>query len=176
MKKTEKGDFDLKSAKTEIEKVIKQYPKYPGAYYLLGELYNEGMNYDSALQAAQFEIKNNPVHLDAYVLAARALMQKQDFGNALLLLNKALTINPTYVPLLMNAGIANHQTKSYAAAQSLYERALQIDQANAEVHKRLSLLFLDLGNIDRRRQHCKAYLDLFPDAPDRAQVERSLCN
>lgn len=177
--------LDLKSAKEAIQRVIDNYPKYPGAYYMLGDLYREGQNYTAALQAAEQEMKNNPGFIQAYVLAGTAhnllaasnheqTAQEAGYNAAITVLNKALKMNPTYVPALIQAGFANHKLKTYAAAQTMLERALQVDPGNPQVHKRLGSLYHDIGNLDKARQHFRAYLDLYPDAPDRKDMETYL--
>lgn len=177
--------LDLKAAKEAIQKVIDNYPKYPGAFYMLGDLFREGQNYKSALEAAEQEIKNNPGYIQAYVLAGTAqnLMAASDherarqeagYTAAIATLNKALKMNPTYVPALIQAGFANHKLKTYAAAQTMLERALQVDPGNPQVHKRLGSLYHDIGNLDKAKHHFRAYLDLYPDAPDRKDMETYL--
>ena len=163
--------LDLKAAKEEIQKVIDNFPKYPGAYYMLGDLFREGQNYRASLDAALIEIKHNPGYVPAYVLAGTAYNRNKDYTNALGILAKGLKLAPNHVPTLVQAGFANHMLKTYAAAQSMFERALQLDQGNPQIHKRLGSLHHDLGNRDRAKQHFRAYLDLFPDAPDRKDME-----
>lgn len=163
--------MDLKAAKEEIQKVIDGFPKFPGAHYMLGDLFREGQNYQAALDAALIEIKFNPGYVPAYVLAGTAYNLTKDYTNALGMLTKGLRLAPNHVPTLLQAGFANHMLKTYAAAQSMFERALQLDQGNPQIHKRLGSLYHDLGNRDRAKQHFRAYLDLFPDAPDRKDME-----
>jgi len=164
--------LDLKSAKSEIQSVIADYPKFPGAYYMLGELYREGQNYTSALEAADIEIKNNPTFLPAYALAGQAYNMNKEYAKALELLNRALRMNPNFPPALIQAGIANHMLKTYAAAQTMLERALQLDQGNPEIHKRLGVLYFDMGHRDKAKVRFKSYIDLYPNAPDRADIEK----
>ncbi|MEW6056573.1 MAG: tetratricopeptide repeat protein [Bdellovibrionota bacterium] len=166
--------LDLKSGKDAIFTVIENFPKYPGVYYMLGELYRIGQDYKSAIEAAQVEIKNNPTYEDAYILAGKSYNLMGDYRNAIDALNRALKLNPLKVQALIQAGFANHMLKTYAAAQSMLERALALDQGNPEIHKRLGVLYHDLENRDKAKQHFRAYLDLYPDAPDRAEIERYL--
>jgi hypothetical protein len=32
-------------------------------------------------------------------------------------------------------------------------------------------LYQELGNREKMKEHLKAYLDLYPDAPDRSEIE-----
>lgn len=163
--------LDLKSGKAEIQKVIENYPRYPGAYYMLGELYREGQNFPSALEAATQEININRGYVPAYVLAATVYNTAREYGKALEVINRGLKLDPNFVPALIQAGFANHMTKTYAAARALYERALSLDSGNPQIHKRLGALYFDLGDKPKALQHFRAYLDLYPNAPDRNEVE-----
>ncbi len=163
--------MDLKAAKSEIQKVIDQYPRYPGAYYMLAELYKEGQNFTAALEAAKQEIALNPYYVPAYVLAGTVYNLGKDYTNALETLNKALKLDPNFIPTLIQAGIANQGIKAYAATQALLERARGLDPGNPQIHKRLGALYVEMGDRDRAKQHFKAYIDLFPDANDKAEIE-----
>lgn len=164
----------LKDAKEEIEKVIRNYPKYPGAFYMLGDLYQTAQNWQGAMQAADQEIANNPLYVPAYVLAGSVLNTNREYTKALEYLNKAMRIDPNYVPGLIQAGLANQMLKTYAAAKSMYERALAQDPGNPKIHKYLGVLYYDLGDPRKAAQYLKSYIDLYPDAPDRAEVEQKL--
>ncbi|MGE4232084.1 MAG: tetratricopeptide repeat protein [Bacteriovoracia bacterium] len=164
--------MDLKSARQEIEEVIKAYPHYPGAYYMLGELFNLAQNHDSALKAAQAEIQNNAGYVPAYVLAGTIYNIKKEYRKSIETLTKALNLDQNYVPALIQAGFANHMLKTYAAAQSMLERALAQDQGNPQIHKRLGYLYNDMGDKAKAKEHIRKYLDLMPDAPDRNDLER----
>jgi len=166
--------LNLKDAKDEIQKVIKNYPRFPGAYYMLGELFREAQNWQGALQAADREIQNNPLFAPAYVLGGTVFNANREYTRALEYLNKALRVDPSYVPALIQAGFANQMLKTYAAAKSMYERALAQDPGNPKIHKHLGVLLFELGDRAKAAEYLKNYIDLFPDAPDRAEVERKL--
>ena len=166
--------LDLKSAKESIQNVIDAYPRYPGAYNMLGELFKEAKNYNSAFEAAKQEIQFNPGYLPAYVLATAVLNAKGDYNTALGYINRALKADPNYVPALIQAGDTNRLMKSYGAAGSLLQRALGLDQGNPQIHKRLGLLYIETGDRQRAQQHIRAYTDLYPDAPDRSEMEKYL--
>jgi tetratricopeptide (TPR) repeat protein len=174
IKPTEKGEMDLKGAKVEIEKVLSVFPKYPGAYYMLGDLYRIGQNWDSSLTAAQMEIKNNPSYIPAYVLAGLIYNEKKDYINALTVLSKAVKFAPNYVPGLLQAGRSNLGLKNYPAAQSMLERAVSLDSGNPQIYKSLGVLYYELNNLDKMKEALKKYLEMYPDAPDKNEVQEYL--
>ncbi len=166
--------MDLKSAKEKIEKVIKDFPKYPGAYYMLADVYFHGQNYNGAQEAIKQELVSNVFYIPAYVMAAKIYHINKEYQLALDSVNRAIKLNPNYVPALLLAGDINRMLKTFGASKSLLERALTLDQGNPEVHKKLGALYLEMGDRPKGLQHFRAYIDLYPDAPDRAEIEQNL--
>jgi tetratricopeptide (TPR) repeat protein len=163
---------NYKAAKDEISVVIEMYPKMPGAYYRLGELYLEAKNYKSALEAAKEEIHFNPTYLPAYVLAGKVLNLMKNYQEALQYVNKALKIDGSFVEGLLVASDTNMALKNYGASKALLDRALALDSGNPQVHKRLGMLYLEMGDKLKYKQYLKAYLDLLPNAPDKDKIQK----
>lgn len=171
LKRDEKGRSDLSAAKAELLKVATSYPHFPGIHFLLGELYQMSNEPQKALEEAEFEIKNNPNYLQAYILAAKLLNASKSYADAIKYVNKVMKVAPNYVPALIEAGVANHGLKSYAAAQSMLERALNIDPGNPIIYKKLGVLYYDLNHYDKMKVSLQKYIEVYPDAPDRPEVE-----
>ncbi len=152
-------------AKESIEKLILQYPKYPGAYYLLGVMFQKSGNLKSAIQAALKEVKNNPEYILGHTLVASIYYDNRNYDEALFNINKALEGNPNNVEALILAGSINRALRAYAAAESQLNRARSLDSGNPEVYKGLGLVFLENGKTGQAKAYFKAYLDRAPDAP-----------
>ncbi|MBI3557815.1 MAG: hypothetical protein HY074_16260 [Deltaproteobacteria bacterium] len=167
----EKGRTDILSAKVELLKVIEQYPRYPGIHFMLGDLFNQAGDNDKALMQGQEEVKNNPSFIPAYVLVTTIMNKVKQHQDALNLSNVVLKTAPNYAPILLQAGVANRGLKNYAAAQSMLERAATLDAGNPLIWKELGLLYYDISNFPHMKEAFKKYLDMFPDAPDKAEVE-----
>ncbi|MCS6797816.1 MAG: protein kinase [Myxococcota bacterium] len=60
------------------------------------------------------------------------------------------------------------------AAIEAFEHAARLAPRNAEVHKQLGRAYMRAGDADRGRQAYRRYLELAPDAPDRAFIERTM--
>lgn len=162
---------DLKLAISELRLLLNDFPSYPGANYMMGDIYLQNRKYDDALFFAEEELKRNPEYIQALVLKGNVWSAKNDFTKALDALNRALRINPSYVPALLGAGYANHALKNYAAAQTLLEQSVRFDAGNPEVHKRLGLLYRDMGILERSKLHLAAYLEMNPGAIDRMEIQ-----
>ena len=164
--------LDFVQASKVVNDLIRAFPRYPGGHYMLGEIALQAQNPKEALREAELELKNNPSHVYALILAGNALNMGRDYLEAMKRLNAALALDPASVPALVGAGYSNHMLKSYAAAQTMLERAMKLDPGYPEVRKRLGSVYFDMGQRKEAAQQFKAYLDLYPDAPDRVEIEK----
>ena len=55
-----------------------------------------------------------------------------------------------------------------------FEEAARLMPRNPQVHKQLGRAYMRAGNVDRASASYRRYLELSPNAPDRAIVERML--
>lgn len=163
---------DYVTARKLVNHIINMYPRYPGGHYMLGDIALLLKEPDEARREAELELKNNPGFVPGLVLAGNAWNMRRDYLKGLEYLNKALALDPNFVPALIGAGYSNHMLKTYAAAQTLLERAAKIDAGDPMVRKRLGSLYIEMGQRERALQELKTYLDLYPDAPDRVEIER----
>ncbi|MBI3543019.1 MAG: tetratricopeptide repeat protein [Deltaproteobacteria bacterium] len=170
----EKGRLDMTAAKGELLKVATQFPRYPGIHFMIGDLLFKAGEIEKAGGECEWEIKNNPGFVPGYVCLATVLNKSKGFQKAVELTNMALKSAPNYPPLLLQAGIANRGMKSYAASQSMLERAIGLDQGNPAIWKELGGIYYDLSKFDQMKNAYKKYLELYPDAPDKGEIEEYL--
>jgi tetratricopeptide (TPR) repeat protein len=62
--------------------------------------------------------------------------------------------------------------RQFPSAIALYLSALALDRGNPEIYKRLGLVYRDAGETAKAAQAFQSYLDLNPDAPDKAEFEQ----
>jgi tetratricopeptide (TPR) repeat protein len=96
----------------------------------------------------------------------------KNYQDALQYVNKALKIDGSFVEGLLVAADTNTALKNYGASKALLERALALDAGNPQVHKRLGMLYLEMGDKLKYKQYLKAYLDLLPNAPDKDKIQK----
>jgi len=56
----------------------------------------------------------------------------------------------------------------------MLERAQGLDAGNPVIYKKLGALYYDLNAYDKMKTAFKKYLEVLPDAPDKAEVENYL--
>jgi len=70
------------------------------------------------------------------------------------------------------SGYANYLLKNYSGAIALYNAAIARDPGNPLIYKRLGLVYRDVGDLQKAADSFQRYLQMEPDAPDRAEFAR----
>lgn len=165
-----KGEFD--KALEELNRIYVVYPKYPGIHFYRGTLYSAMGNHSVAVSEFKEELKNNPNSVSTLVELGKVLVDTGSPKEALDLFTKAMQLAPLESEPKHQAGYANYLLKNYQGAAALFRAAIRIDQGNPLLYKRMGLVFRDMGDGGGAKQAFQKYLELAPDAADRAEFER----
>jgi tetratricopeptide (TPR) repeat protein len=163
---------EFEKAKDELNKIYEIYPKYPNLHYFLGALYAIQGNHKVSIDEFKLEVQNNPVNLQALIAYGKELLELNDpvsTREALKQFIKAMEIAPQSADAKQNAGWANFKLQNYTAAIVLIKEAISLDQANPAHYRRLGLVYRDAGDIQSACASFRKYLEMEPDATDRAQ-------
>lgn len=169
MKQTE-----FEKAKEELNKIYGIHPKYPKLHYYLGALYAVQGNHKIATEEFRRELLNNPNDPVALIAYGRELIETQRPQEALTQFTKAMQVAPDSADAKQNAGWASYQLKNYQAAVTLIRAALAIDKANPTLHKRLGIVYRDMGDLMNACAAFRKYLEMEPDAPDKGDFRACL--
>ena len=161
-------------AKDELGRIFVIYPKYPNLHYYLGALYSIQGNHRAAAEEFQIEITNNPNNLQALIAYGREIEELGDSQTALNQFTKVMQQNPRSAEAKQSAGWANYHLKNFQAAVALFQEAIQIDQGNPLYHKRLGIVYRDVGDFASACASFRKYLDMEPDAPDKDDFKACL--
>jgi len=165
---------DYEKANDELNRIYAIYPKYPNLHYYKGALYVLMSNLGAAITEFNQEISNNPNNVPAILALGKTLLEAGKPKEALELFNKAMMIAPQAPEPKHQAGYANYLMKNFQGAVALYNAAIQLDRQNPLLYKRLGMAHRDQGNTTGARTSFKKYIEMEPDAMDRAQFERFL--
>ncbi|MCM2322519.1 MAG: tetratricopeptide repeat protein [Oligoflexia bacterium] len=184
---------EFEKAGEELEKIYGIYPKYPNLHYYKAVLYSRMGNHKAAVLEFRQELCNavgagdndecrnpagpvpevtHPGSVLTLLGMGKVLMELNAPSEALKYYNRAMLIDPRSSEAKHEAGYANHLLKNYPGAIALYQASLAIDRANPMVYKRLGLAFRELGDNGSAAQAFRKYLEMEPDAPDRAIFEK----
>jgi tetratricopeptide (TPR) repeat protein len=169
LKKTE-----FEKASDELSRVYALYPKYPSLHYYKGALYGVMANHKAAIDEYNVELKNNPQNVIAMIALGKELVELGAVQEALTHFNKSMQLQPTSAEAKQQSGYANYLLKNYQGAVALYRAALAIDTANPIIYKRLGMAYRDMGDPAGASQAFRKYLEMEPDAPDKAEFQQFL--
>lgn len=167
IKKTE-----FEKAADELDKIFAIYPKYPNLHFYKGSLYRLMRNHQRAMSEYQSELKNNPSSILALKGLAKEYVDAGAPAEGLKYLSKAMELNPKDPEAKADAAYANYLLKNYTGAIGLYQAALVYDPANPILYKRMGIAYRDAGDQSAATRAFRKYLEMEPDAPDRAEFQR----
>lgn len=167
-----KAQFD--KAQEELERIYTIYPKYPNLHYYKGVMYTNMGNHKLAAEEYETELKNNDLSVAALIALGKAKVEIGDSKGALTHLAKAMGLQPANADAKATAALANHRLKNFAGAVALYQAAIQVDSGNPLLYRRLGECYRDMGDLIAARGAFKKYLQMEPDAVDKAEIERYL--
>lgn len=157
-----------------LDGVTKRLSTYPGVYYLIAKVYIQTKQYKKALEAAEKEKENNPKIFNGYYILGETQRLIGDFGKAIKNLEKAISLDPRNVESLMSMGWIKLSQRNYEIARELYLRAKKQEPANPQIRKQLGFIYQGVGQSGLAIEEFRTYLKLFPNAPDRQQVENQI--
>ncbi|MCF8058125.1 MAG: tetratricopeptide repeat protein [Bacteriovoracaceae bacterium] len=157
-----------------LEGVAKRLSTYPGAYYLIAKVYLEMKDYKNALAAAEKEKENNPKIYNGYYILGETLRLLGKFTEATKNLEKSISLDPRNVESLMSLGWIKLNQRNYEIARELYLRAKKQQPAMPEIRKQLGFIYQGIGQSGLAVEEFNTYLKLYPNAPDRSQVENQI--
>lgn len=163
----------LDKAEEELTKIYVIYPKYPKLHFFRGSLYVTEGNPARAIEEFQAELKNNPNEVDALLALGKELIEVGRTNEALSQFTKAMQLAPQSPEPKLQSGWANYLLKNYSGAIALYLAAAEKDPGNPLIFKRLGIAYRDTGDPQNAAAAFGKYLQLDPNAPDRAEIERS---
>lgn len=164
----------FEKAQEELERIYAIYPKYPNLHYYKGVMYSNMGNHKLAAEEYASELSNNELSVPALIALGKAKIELGDPKGALTHLAKAMGLQPGNAEAKLNAAVANHRLKNYAGAIAIFRAAIQLDPGNPVVYKRMGECYRDMGDLIQARAAFQKYLQMEPDAVDKAEIERYL--
>ena len=74
----------------------------------------------------------------------------------------------------MSLGWIKLSQRDYDIARELYLRAKRQEPSNPQIRKQLGFIYQGIGQSGLAIEEFSTYLKLFPNAPDRAQVQNQI--
>jgi Flp pilus assembly protein TadD len=167
-----KAQFE--KAEAELVRIYGLYPKYPNLHYYKGLMYSNMGNHKVAAEEYGSELVNNPRSVPTLIALGKALLELEDPKQALTHLAVAMALQPQNGEAKLFAAVANHRLKNYTGAVALFQSAAQLDAGNPVLYKRMGECYRDMGDAANARAAFQKYLQMEPDAIDKAEIQRYL--
>ncbi len=154
-----------------IKGVTERLSTYPGAYYLSAKIYIMIKDYAKALEAGKKERENNPSIYNGYYILGETYRLMGKVQEAVDNLEQAISISPRNVESLISLGLIKIAQRNYEIARELFLRAKKQEPSNPKIRKQLGFIYQGVGQSGLAIEEFQTYLKLYPNAPDRSQVE-----
>lgn len=165
---------DYPKAQEELDRVFARFPAFPNHHYWRGVLYSKQGNRRRAIEEFKKEVDSHPNNIGALVELGKELIQEGYVLDALNQFSVAMRLAPSQGEPKQMAGYANFLLKNYEGAISLYRAAVAADPGNPMIYKRLGQALMTVGQKEEAAQAFRKFLELAPDAPDRAEIQQYL--
>jgi tetratricopeptide (TPR) repeat protein len=165
---------DLVGAMAELEKASAMVPSSAIPNFHLARLAFASGDDERALTQAQAASSKDAACADCWVLQARIERDLGHSDEARECAEKALEISPDMPTAHGIMGLLLYEAKEYPEALPSLEAAAAAGDPDPNVHLFLANSYLVLRQGEPAVEAYRDYLELFPDAPNRDQVERML--
>jgi tetratricopeptide (TPR) repeat protein len=148
------------SARQDLNKYLaslRKNPDNPDMYLILGDLYEQVGNHDSAVAMYKEAVRLEPTLYEAYNNLGLLYGRRGDYERAIAVFEKALGINPQALTTVYNLGIAYYWKGDHGMAEKICRRALTYPVPRGETEIRLRIEET-LKLIERENMQAKAAL------------------
>jgi len=163
---------DTAGARSALETAITLAPRYRVAQMLLATAYEQGGDYDRAIERYQQLLKTDPKDWAAANNLAYALaVRKERPGEALGLAERAHALAPNSAQVVDPLAWVQPLLGRNAEAGKLLERAISLDPENAEVRLHAAVVHAANGLLEAARKELDEALRLDPALAPRDEVK-----
>ena len=171
----QKQSGDISKAVGSLEKLLKKFPAFYIGYIDLGITLVAQQDHGRALELFRQARSLRPDESWAYVGLGMVLNAQGDHQGAAEHLRKAVEIEPSSVNAQYQLGQASFKLGDSDGALRCFQRVVDLDpKFDPMVYKIVSSIYVNKQDARGAADALSAYLEHFPDAPDRAKVEQIL--
>jgi len=164
-------------AEQEFRKAVQIYPKYAAAWYELGKALERREHYPEAREAYASSLAADSKYVYPYEQLYRLALRDQNWKDLVEKTDLLLRLDPYEFPAAYYFNALGHlQLKEYDAAEKSAQQAVDADrkQANPKTHYLLGAILVQKQKWTEAAVSLRAYLKAAPNAPEKAQVEKTL--
>lgn len=149
-------------------------PNNAALNYDIGVIYAKRQDYANSALYSGAAAKSDPRLAEAHNNYAYALANLGRYQEALVAVDRAILLKPNNAASLDTRGFTLHGLKRYAEALADYDKALALDGEISEIYLHRAQTLEAMGRVAEAVAAYEQYLKQAPEAPERADVEKSL--
>ncbi|MES2769469.1 MAG: tetratricopeptide repeat protein [Bdellovibrionota bacterium] len=158
-------------AMKSFQKVIETNPRYPKAYYYAGQAALQLNLTKQATDYAEMEKKINPKIADPYILLADIYFSQEKYSQSANELRRAVQLRPDDSNLYIQLAKSHRLSGQLDTAASMLRVAASKESGNPDIYREQGAVFEKQGLSDQALSAYLRYLELKPNADDRAEVQ-----
>jgi tetratricopeptide (TPR) repeat protein len=166
-------------AETHLRKALDQYPNYPPAWVLLGQVLEAGNRMEEARVACAKATTADADYVPAYLCLADVAGQKREWQQTLESADRALTLDPGQnVYGHFYCAMAQLHLNQLSAALSNAQASIDADHFHhlPQAHLVLAQVYGAQHDLQHAVVQLRAYLEFAPNAPDAGEVRKRLAD
>lgn len=156
------GAGNLQQAESLCRKILGKQPNSVGVLHLLGIIYYQVGDYDSAIRCIKEALRFNPKYSEAYNNLGSITKAKGQLDEAINYFQKAIDLNPYYADAYYNLGNAFIEKEQPDDAITCYQKAIDLNPHFALAYNNLGNIFIDKGQLDQAITYYKKALAANP--------------
>ncbi len=169
---TGRAEESLKQFEKELD-ISSENKEIRGLTYLnLGIVYSDSKENEKAAQAFEEAIELNPTELAAYNELAIIYTRMNMPEKAEEVMSRIKGVGTENPDIFYNLGVNYYNSKNYVKAAEEFEKTIALKPDYALAHKYLAFALINTAEIEKALTHLKKYLELSPNASDKAEIEQ----
>jgi tetratricopeptide (TPR) repeat protein len=166
-----KNPATVNKALKSFQKVIETNPRYPKAYYSAGQAALQLGLTKQAVDYAEMEKKINPKIADPYILLSNIYFSQEKYSQSANELRRAVQLRPDDSNLYIQLAKSHRLSGQLDTAAAMLRVAASKESGNADIYREQGAVFEKQGLNDQAASAYSRYLELKPNAEDRADVQ-----
>ncbi len=127
-----------------------------------------------AIEYAEMEKRVNPEIADPYILLSEIYMLQNQYSEAANNLRRATQLRPNDSGLYVQLAKAYRLSGQFDVATSMLRIAINKESGNADIYREQGAVFERRGENEQAAAAYRRYLELKPNAEDRAEIQARL--
>lgn len=165
---------DPKNSLEQFRRVLQINPRYPLVHYSMGQAYLLLQQPKKAIDESEKEKRKNPNMGLAYLLAAEAHKDLKNYNLCAQEYQKAIQLVEPGADIYVKVAECYRLAGNLSIATSMLNQAAKVESGYAQIYREQGSIFETKGDLELAAEAYERYFQLYPNAPDRTNIENRL--